>query len=69
MSVSPSRGLAGERYESGETDRGKVGLLDRTVLGMLWTGPDAFWAISSFLGREDGCLLKDAKAEAGLHPV
>lgn len=46
-----------------------MGLLDRRVLGMLWTGPDAFWVISSLLGREDGCLLKDAKAEAGLHPV
>lgn len=70
MSVSPSRGLTGELYEAGEADRGKVGLLDSRVSGMLlWMGPDELWVVSSVLGGEDGRLLKDAKAEAGLHPV
>lgn len=69
MRVSPSRGLTGELCEAGEADRGKVGLLDRRESGMLRMGPDELWVVSSVLGEEDGCLLKDAKAEAGLHPV
>lgn len=44
-------------------------MLDASVSGTLCINPEAFLLILSSLGGDEGCLLKDAKAEAGLHPV
>lgn len=69
MTTSPSSGLAGGLEDAGETDRGKVGILEASVSGRLCISPEVLELVLSSLGGDEGCLLKDAKAEAGLHPV
>lgn len=69
MTTSPSSGLAGGLYVVGESERGKVGMLMARVSVGPFISPATLRLISSSRGGDASRLLKDAKAEAGLHPV
>lgn len=44
-------------------------MLEASVFGRLRSSPKEFLLVPSSVGDLDDCLLKDAKAEAGLQPV
>lgn len=53
----------------GESERGKVGMLEARVSVGPLISPATLLLIWSSRGGDASRLLKDAKAEAGLHPV
>lgn len=69
ITTSPSRGLLGGLSEDRQTDCGAESMFEAIVSELVSDTPEVLLFIPSALGGDAGCLLKDAKAEAGLQPV
>lgn len=69
MTTSPSKGLAGGLYRVGDTDCGKVGMLEARVSVGPFINPATLLLNSSCLEGDGSLLLKDANTDAGLQPV
>lgn len=69
ITTSPSRGLLGGLSEDRQTDCGAESMFEAIVSELVSDTPEVLLFIPPALGGDAGCLLKDAKAEAGLQPV